>query len=155
MNGHSIWILVWKTWVSKLLVFSSWCMFVVLTKHFMCLWFMLFFSKPSTMCKDNVLNQQPRSMMNSMDDFLPRCDGCFKVNLPIMLAEIFMWTNIFSSYGYLKRLFIFNPKSLDPLKLGSWQFLIWIVWTCSFSFSKRQWCPMFNGLCTNSWRFNI
>jgi hypothetical protein len=86
-----------------------------------------FWSKPSTMCKDNVLNQQPRSMMNLMDDFLPRCDGCFKVNLPIMLAEIFMWTNLFSLDGYLKRLYIFNPKSFDPFKLGSSQFLIWIV----------------------------
>jgi hypothetical protein len=33
----------------------------------------------------------------------PRCDGCFRASLPIVLAEIFMWTYLYNSYNYLER----------------------------------------------------
>jgi len=148
MNGHLIWIFVWRTWVSKLLVVQSWCIFIVL-KHLYVPMFMLFSSIPLTMWKNYVLKQQLRSIMNLKSSY-PRCDGCFRVGASTILAEIFKWINIYVHMAILKS-FYCQPKKLklnpNLYPISSW----WEYFELSIFFSRPQWCPMFNGLWTSPW----
>ncbi len=48
-------------------------------------------------------------------------------------------------YDHFERFLIVSPKSLDQLKLGSQQFLMWIFWTYNLFFIKFTMMPNVHG----------
>ncbi len=110
MNGYPTWILCWRIWVPQSLVFSPWCIVIVFVHHFMWLWFMLSSSKSSIMFKNNVLKQQPKSMMNLINNFLPNMWWMLKHGLPTLLVKIFVLGDLPYSYSYLEKVLLSTQK---------------------------------------------
>ncbi len=55
------------------------------------------------------------------------------------------------SYDHFERFLIVSPKSLDQLKLGSQQFLMWIFWTYNYFYQVQNdaQCPWISIQCPN------
>jgi hypothetical protein len=140
-----------RIWILKLLILSSWYIFIVLKCHFTCLWLMLFSNKQLTMYKDNVLKHIYNQWWTWKIVSYPRCDGRFMVCVFTIHIEIFMWINLSCSYGHFERHLLSTEKAwIDPNLDPNNSWCEYFGPTIYF-FPRSQWCPMFNELWTIPW----
>ncbi len=135
MNRHLIWILIWKTWKNLIVGPSIMMYLVVLRHHSICLWYM-FFNIPLTMWKTMFWNNNQGQQWTWKTISYPRCDGFFKVSFThkanLHVNKHFLF--ILLSW----KAFIVSPRSLDPPKPRSNQFLMWIFGTYNRFFQDHH-----------------